>query len=159
MQSLTPPEIDLPDIKSKFWGCHVDQHHKQHPTMHLNPKFIFQNWLHQNQLETAYSRLHPPKSTFPMSNRNSEEAIVISVKKKSNHAFKSKIYFPKLTSPKSAQGHLHPPKSTFPISNRNSEEAMMISVKRRVQPCIHIEFWFSKFDLDKSHAVLCRHIQ
>ena len=82
IESLTPPKIGLPDVKSKFWERHRDQRQKTHPTMYSNPKSIFQNWLHRNQRKTAYSHLHPMKSTFPTSNRNSEDAIVISVERR-----------------------------------------------------------------------------
>ena len=96
IESLTPPEIDLSEVQSKFWERHRDQRQKTHPTMYSNPKSIFQNWLHQNQHKTAYSHLHPIKSTFPIFNQNSEDAIVISVESRVQRCIHTENLFSKL---------------------------------------------------------------
>ena len=82
IESLTPPEIDLADVGSHFWRRHADQRQNTHPTMPSYRKSIFQIWLHQISPKPYTRHLHPMKSTFPTSNRNSEDAIVISVERR-----------------------------------------------------------------------------
>ena len=74
----------------------------------------------ENDYKKIKGHLHPPKSTFPTSDRISESAIVISVAIRVQPCIHIENVFFKLDLVKLAQignGHLHPTKTTLPASH------------------------------------------